>query len=83
MFCRYEKEKAVFDKLEEKFNEQEIIYNALMEEKQVEEDKIFNKERYEFMMNRAARRIQRWWRAILARRKSRKRGKKGKNTKYC
>lgn len=64
--------------MQERFDEQAIEYDELMAEKEEEERKIFEQMAYEFLMNRAARRIQRFWRAYRERKLARKRARKGK-----
>lgn len=48
-----------------------------MEEKRIEEERIFNEMAYQFLMNRAARVIQRYWRAYRETRQARRKGKRG------
>lgn len=50
-----------------------------MEEKRIEEERIFNEMAYQFLMNRSARVIQRAWRTYREARHARRRGKKGKD----
>lgn len=63
--------------LEKKIAEQKEEYNTLMEEKRIEEERIFNEMAYQFLMNRSARIIQRYWRAYWERRQTRRKGRKG------
>ncbi|XP_074037891.1 uncharacterized protein isoform X2 [Leptinotarsa decemlineata] len=73
----YDEKKKEMDKFEELIDEQEEEYIRLMEEKRLEEERIYNEMAYHFLMNRSARKIQRYWRAYRERR-ARRRGKKGK-----
>ncbi|CAH1116928.1 unnamed protein product [Phaedon cochleariae] len=76
----YDEKKAETEKLEELLEEQEDEYISLMEEKRMEEERIYNEMAYHLLINRAARKIQRYWRAYRERRAKRK-GKKGKGGK--
>lgn len=53
-----------------------------MEEKRIEEERIFNEMAYQFLMNRAARTIQRFWRAFCERKQARRKGRKGKSFNF-
>lgn len=70
------------DELEDKFNEQEERYVVLMEEKRLEEQRLFDLKLAEFLRLRACKKIQRWWRPICEKRMRRMgkgpKGKKGK-----
>lgn len=63
--------------LQDKFDEQEDEYDTLMEEKEQVERKIYEEKAYIFLMNRSARRIQRYWRAYKERKLARKRARRG------
>lgn len=76
--------KAIFDneqkfltKLEGTCAEQEERYNALMIQKETEEKQFLEERMLLFMMNRAARIIQRNWRLVMAKKRLKK-GKRGK-----
>ncbi|XP_063696104.1 dynein regulatory complex protein 10-like [Culicoides brevitarsis] len=74
-------EEATFKKwMEEEFEPQEKNYNFLMEEKEEEERRVHQEKLWMFMMNRAAKLIQRYWRAMILRRKTKK-GRKGRKSK--
>lgn len=64
--------------LQNKIAEQENEYNTLMEEKRMEEERIFNEMAYQFLMNRSARIIQRYWRGYWERRQTKRKGRRGK-----
>lgn len=71
------------DDLEARFTIQEEEYIVLMQEKAIEEQRLFDEKLVAFIRLLSAKKIQRWWRAILARRyrRKKKRGKgKGKGT---
>lgn len=65
------------NELQDKFDEQAVEYDELMAEKEEEERKIFEEKAYQFLLNRSARRIQRFWRAYRERKLARKRARKG------
>uniref|UniRef100_A0A336KMG9 Dynein regulatory complex protein 10 n=1 Tax=Culicoides sonorensis TaxID=179676 RepID=A0A336KMG9_CULSO len=74
-------EEAAFKKwLEEDFDPQEKNYNFLMEEKEEEERRVHQEKLWMFMMNRAAKLIQKYWRAMVLRKKTKK-GRKGRKSK--
>ncbi|KAG5900188.1 hypothetical protein JTB14_035332 [Gonioctena quinquepunctata] len=80
----YDEKKAEMDEYEKLIDEQEEEYNTLMEEKRQEEERIFREMAYHFLVNRSARKIQRYWRAYRerkAKRKGRKGRGKGRKTK--
>ncbi|CAH1376868.1 unnamed protein product [Tenebrio molitor] len=74
----YNDEKAEYEALQERFDEQEEEYLVLMKEKEEEEQRINEEKAWIFLQNRAARRIQRAWRAYRARKLARRRAKKSK-----
>lgn len=51
-----------------------------MEEKEEEERRVHQERLWMFMMNRAAKLIQKYWRAMVLRRKTKK-GRKGRKSK--
>lgn len=51
-----------------------------MEEKEEEERRVFQEKLWMFMMNRAAKLIQKYWRALVLRKKTKK-GRKGRKSK--
>lgn len=63
--------------LQKKFDEQEEEYVELMAERDEYERRIYEEKAYVFLINRAARRIQRYWRAFRERRRLRKKARKG------
>lgn len=63
--------------LQNKIEDQEEEYDILMEEKRIEEERIFNEMAYQFLVNRAARVIQRYWRKYRETRQARRKGKRG------
>lgn len=65
------------NELQSKFDEQAVEYEELMAEKEEEERKIFEEKAYQFLMNRSARRIQRFWRAYRERKLARRRARRG------
>lgn len=67
----------MIDDLELKMEEQDLIYDNLMEEKAQEEERIYQEIAYKLLRARSARVIQRAWRAYRERKKLR-RGKRGK-----
>ncbi|XP_050294385.1 dynein regulatory complex protein 10-like [Anthonomus grandis grandis] len=76
--AQYDTEREAMDDLEDKMDAQEKMYIELMAEKEEEEERIFQEIAYKLLINRSARIIQRAWRAHIQRKRSRKRGKKGK-----
>lgn len=64
-------------KLEETCGAQEIQYDTLMHQKETEEKQWQEERMLLFMMNRAARIIQRNWRMVMAKKRLKK-GKRGK-----
>ncbi|XP_055716562.1 uncharacterized protein LOC129810249 isoform X1 [Phlebotomus papatasi] len=70
-------ERGRLDLLKRRFMSQEVEYIRLMAQKEAEEKRIQEEKLLLFMMNHAAVNIQRWWRRVLARKKSKK-GRKGK-----
>lgn len=76
-YFSYEEEKREMEAMQDKFDEQEDEYDTLMEEKEQVERKIYEEKAYKFLMNRSARRIQRYWRAYKERKLARKRARKG------
>lgn len=66
------------NELQLKYNSQAVEYDELMAEKAEEERKIFEEKAYQFLLNRSARRIQRYWRAFRERKLARKRARKSK-----
>nr|CAI5835098.1 unnamed protein product [Callosobruchus analis] len=64
------------DNLEDLLAEQENEYTTLMAEKYEEEERIFNEMAWQFLLNRSARRIQRYWRAYRERKLARKKGRR-------
>lgn len=74
---RYTDKKATLEELQQKILEQEEEYNILMEEKRIEEERIFNEMAYQFLMNRSARVIQRYWRTYKETKQARRKGKRG------
>ncbi|XP_030755326.1 dynein regulatory complex protein 10-like [Sitophilus oryzae] len=77
----YDEEKEAMDDLEDKLEDQEILYNRLMREKGEEEQRIYLEIAFKILMNRSARIIQRAWRAYRARKLAKRKGKKGKKGK--
>lgn len=73
----YANEQAFLAKLEDTCAAQEIQYNALMLQKETEEKQLQEERMLLFMMNRAARIIQRNWRLLMAKKRLKK-GKRGK-----
>ncbi|XP_059619804.1 uncharacterized protein LOC132263829 [Phlebotomus argentipes] len=73
-------ERGRLDLLKRRFMAQEVEYIRLMAQKEAEEKRIQEEKLLLFMMNHAAVTIQRWWRRVLARKKSKK-GRKGKGKK--
>lgn len=73
----YETEKEFLKNLESTCAAQEIQYNTLMQQKETEERQLQEERMLLFMMNRAARIIQRNWRLIMAKKRLKK-GKRGK-----
>lgn len=59
----------------EKYKTQEILYNQILADKEVEEEKRREERILLFMMNRVAKIIQRNYRKLLAQRKAKKKGK--------
>ncbi|CAH1964768.1 unnamed protein product [Acanthoscelides obtectus] len=74
----YDDKKEEMDGLEDLLAEQEEEYTTLMKEKYEEEERIFNEMAWQFLINRSARRIQRYWRAHRERKLARKKGRRGK-----
>lgn len=66
------------NELQAKFDEQAVEYDELMAEKEEEERIAFEEMAYQFLLNRSARRIQRYWRAYHERKLARKRARRGK-----
>lgn len=66
------------NELQAKFDEQAVEYDELMAEKEAEERRIFEEKAYQFLMNRSARRIQRYWRAYRERKLARRRARRSK-----
>lgn len=73
---RFDAEKELMDEIQEKFDEQEKTYIICMEEKTLEEQRIFDEQFIEIMRLFAAKKIQKWWRYVIY-----KRTKKGKRKK--
>lgn len=73
----YANEQAFLAKLEDTCAAQEIQYDALMLQKETEEKQLQEERMLLFMMNRAARIIQRNWRLLMAKKRLKK-GKRGK-----
>lgn len=73
----YENEMTFLRKLEETCGAQEIQYDTLMHQKETEEKQWQEERMLLFMMNRAARIIQRNWRMVMAKKRLKK-GKRGK-----
>ncbi|VEN63554.1 unnamed protein product [Callosobruchus maculatus] len=74
----YDDKREEMDNLEDLIAEQEEEYTTLMAEKYDEEERIFNEMAWQFLLNRSARRIQRYWRAYRERKLARKKGRRGK-----
>lgn len=74
-------EEAFLEKLQETFRIQEIQYITLMQQKEREERELQEERMLLFMMNRAARIIQRNWRLVMAKRRLKKGRRKGKAKK--
>ncbi|KAJ4436912.1 hypothetical protein ANN_17044 [Periplaneta americana] len=72
----FEDEQRQMEELKEQFDTQQEEYERLMKEKADEEQRIHEEKTYLFLRSRAARRIQRYWRAYRARKLARKKGKK-------
>lgn len=64
--------------LQEQFTAQQEQYERLMKEKADEEQAILEEKMYAIIRNRAARRIQRYWRAYRARKLAQHKKRKGK-----
>ncbi|XP_057659916.1 dynein regulatory complex protein 10-like isoform X2 [Diorhabda carinulata] len=75
----YDKKKAEIDEVQKIIDEQEEEYDILMAEKEEEEERLFNEMAYQFFLDRSARKIQKYWRAYMEKKASRK--KKGKKKK--
>lgn len=76
-----DEQEAKFKKwCDEEYVPQEQNYEFLMKEKEEEEQRVFEEKLWLFMMHRAARLIQKYWRQLILRRKSRK-GRKGRKAK--
>lgn len=67
------------NELQERFDEQEKDYKIMFAEKEAEEEAYLNKLAYEFLRNRAAKRIQKAWTEYWARKLARKKGRKSKS----
>lgn len=67
--------------LQEQFVTQQAEYERLMKEKADEEQAMLEKKMYDFISNRSARRIQRYWRAYRARKLARRKGRKKRRGK--
>ncbi|XP_075210510.1 dynein regulatory complex protein 10-like [Lycorma delicatula] len=79
--AQLEEEKVELEQLQERFDEQEIEYNSLMQEKEVYDKRIFEDKLDHIRRKIACRKIQRWFRKCLERRakgKKKGKGKKGK-----
>lgn len=74
-------ESKMLDEWKEKYEAQEIIYNQIVADKEIEEARIREEKLLLLMMNRSARIIQRAYRRILNKRKSKKKGKGKKGGK--
>lgn len=72
-----ENEESFLRKLEATCMTQELQYNTLMLQKDTEEKQLQEERMLLFMMNRAARIIQRNWRLVMAKKRLKK-GKRGK-----
>lgn len=73
----YSNEESFLRNLEDTCANQEKKYNFLMNQKEVEERRLQEERMLLFMMNRAARIIQRNWRLVMAKKRLKK-GKRGK-----
>ena len=76
----FDKEQNFLQKLEATCNAQEVHYDALMAQKEREEKQLQEELMILFMLNRAARIIQRNWRMVMAKKRLKK-GKRGKGKK--
>lgn len=74
-------ESAMLATWKEQFEKQETLYNRIQADKEAEELKYREELILLFMMNRAARIIQRYYRRILDQRKSKRKGKGKKGGK--
>ncbi|RZF40552.1 hypothetical protein LSTR_LSTR000431 [Laodelphax striatellus] len=72
------KEREQLEMLQEQFDEQEVEYLQLMNEKEKYERDVWNEKIYQIQCKIAARKIQRCFRRYLERSKSRKKGKRGR-----
>ncbi|XP_039293025.1 uncharacterized protein LOC111053688 isoform X2 [Nilaparvata lugens] len=72
------KEREQLEMLQEQFDEQEVEYLQLMNEKEKYERDVWNEKIYQIQCKMAARRIQRFFRRYLEKSKSRKKGKRGR-----
>ncbi|XP_028138788.1 dynein regulatory complex protein 10 [Diabrotica virgifera virgifera] len=75
----YDQKKAEIDEAQKVIDEQEEEYNRLMAEKAEEEERLYNEMAYQFFLDRSARKIQRYWRAYVEKKATKK--KKGKKKK--
>lgn len=76
-----EQDKATLADWKTKYEAQEIIYNKILVDKEIEETREREEKLLLFMMNRAALIIQRAYRRITSKRKSKKKKGKGKPKK--
>ncbi|GJQ83721.1 hypothetical protein Trydic_g23203 [Trypoxylus dichotomus] len=74
----YDEEFAEIQALQNKFDEQEEEYTELMAERDEYERRIYEEKAYTFLINRSARRIQRYWRAYRERKRARRKARKEK-----
>lgn len=74
----YDSDQAFLKNLEETCNAQEVEYITLMHQKEVEEKNMQEEKILLYMMNRAAKIIQRNWRMVLAKKRMKKGKRRGK-----
>lgn len=73
----YENEAEELEATRTNINDQEDLYDLLMEEKEAMETEMWKQKVMVYIQNRSARRIQRQWRAFQQRRLDRKRSRRG------
>lgn len=79
---RYFAEKEEFRVLKLKYDEILPQYKYEVEEAQYIERIMFEAKCREFIARRSVKKIQRWWRGIMQKKKAKKKSKKGKGTIY-
>lgn len=78
---KLDQESATLAIWKEKYEKQEILYNEIQADKEAEELKNREEKILLFLMNRAARTIQRYYRHQMEQRKTKKKGRGKKSTK--